>query len=214
MATVVLRASCAIATLCLVCAPALAQRDPGIRGGFQNTAGMLQYRGISVPPPPPIGPHPTKGGPITANELASFKEGVLRAGQLEATCVECAMVTEGTPVNKRGELDATFPQFTTNWNGLVARHNTDQRFGCHTRPTLGGSGGLLVPNPGPQAQFTLLPPPPTLRQPLITLNAALEVFRHVKLLTHVCPPACTATSSRADGDPHSQTGVANVFTYI
>jgi hypothetical protein len=71
-----------------------------------------------------------------------------------------------------------------------------------------------VPNPGPQAQFTLLPPPPTLRQPLITLNAALEVFRHVKLLTHVCPPACTATSSRADGDPHSQTGVANVFTYI
>ena len=64
------------------------------------------------------------------------------------------MVTEGTPVTGRGELDPTFPQFTTNSNGLGARHNADQCFGCHAQPTLGGSGGFLVPNPGPQGQFT------------------------------------------------------------
>jgi len=150
--------ACAVASLLLLSAPALAQIDPGIRGGQATTAGMLQYRGIPIPPPPVISPHPTTGATITTNELASFKEGILRAGQLEATCNECAMITEGTPVTNRGELDPTFPQFTTNSNGLGARHNADQCFGCHAQPTLGGSGGFLVPNPAPQGTFTPLQP--------------------------------------------------------
>jgi len=150
--------ACAAASLLLLSAPALAQIDPGIRGGQATTAGMLQYRGIPIPPPPVISPHPTTGATITTNELASFKEGILRAGQLEATCNECAMITEGTPVTNRGELDPTFPQFTTNSNGLGARHNADQCFGCHAQPTLGGSGGFLVPNPAPQGTFTPLQP--------------------------------------------------------
>src|SRR5262249_50832851 len=58
----------------------------------------------------------------------------------------------------RGELDPVFPQFTTNSNGLGARHNADQCFGCHAQPTLGGSGGFLVPNPGPVGQVQPLPP--------------------------------------------------------
>jgi len=87
---------------------------------------MLQYRGIPIPRPPVISPHPTTGATITANELASFKEGILRAGELEATCDECAIVTEGTPVTGRGELDRTFSQFTTNSNELGARHNADR----------------------------------------------------------------------------------------
>ena len=103
----------------------LQPQDPGIRGGFQNTAGMLQYRGIKIAPPPVISPHPVTGATITANELASFKEGILRAGQLEATCNECAMVIEGSPVP--GELDPTFPQFTTNSNGLGARSLSEVR---------------------------------------------------------------------------------------
>jgi hypothetical protein len=107
-------------------APAQQLQDPGIRGGFNNTAGMLQFRGIPIPPPPVISPHPTTNATITVNELASFKEGILRAGQLEASCGDCAMITEGTPVTNRGELDPTFPQFTTNSNGLGARHNADQ----------------------------------------------------------------------------------------
>jgi CxxC motif-containing protein (DUF1111 family) len=74
-------------------------------------------------------------------------EGINRAGQLESTCDQCAMVTDGSPATGKGELDPFFPQFTTNSNGLGARHNADQCFGCHFQPGLGGSGGFLVPNP-------------------------------------------------------------------
>jgi hypothetical protein len=138
----------AAAILAILALPALAQVDPGVRGGLQNTAGYLQYRGIPIPQPPVIGPHPVTGATISANELAMFQEGILRAGQLEATCDVCGDVTDGSPVLRRGELDPMFPQFTTNSNGLGARHNGDQCLGCHAQPVLGGSGGFLVPNPG------------------------------------------------------------------
>src|SRR6266478_6011317 len=143
--------TCAIWTVALLCmsgASALAQTDSGVRGGTQNTAGYLQYRGIPIPHPPVIGPNPTSGATITANELALFNEGVLRAGQLESTCDTCANVPDGSAVTGLGELDPVFPQFHTNSNGLGARHNGDQCLLCHAQPTLGGSGGLLVPNPG------------------------------------------------------------------
>src|SRR5712671_5439360 len=136
------------ALLPMLGASALAQTDPGVRGGTQNTAGYLQYRGIPIPHPPVIGPNPTTGATITANELALFNEGVARAGQLESTCDTCSDVTQGGPVNGLGELDPIFPQFHTNSNGLGSRHNGDQCLLCHAQPTLGGSGGLLVPNPG------------------------------------------------------------------
>jgi hypothetical protein len=128
--------------------PAFAQQDPGVRGGLNNTAGYLEYQGIPIPHPPIISPNPTTGSTITANELALFNEGINRAGQLESTCDECADVTDGSPVTGLGELDPLFPQFHTNSNGLGARHNADQCLLCHAQPTLGGSGGFLVPNPG------------------------------------------------------------------
>jgi hypothetical protein len=135
--------------LCLLATtPAFAQKDPGVRGGLNNTAGYLQYRGIPIPHPPVISPHPETNATITANELASFLEGINRAGQLESTCDTCSDVTQGSPVTGLGELDPLFPQFHTNSNGLGARHNADQCFLCHAQPTLGGSGGFLVPNPG------------------------------------------------------------------
>ena len=139
----------------LLAIPVLAQQDPGVRGGFQNTAGALQQRGIPIPHPPVISPNPTTGATIQANELASFEEGIGRAGQLESTCDTCSDVTQGAPVTGLGELDPVFPQFHTNSNGLGARHNADQCFACHAQPTLGGSGGFLVPNPG---QGSALPP--------------------------------------------------------
>jgi hypothetical protein len=43
-----------------------------VRGGLQNTAGYLEYRGIPIPRPPVISPNPTTGATITANELALF----------------------------------------------------------------------------------------------------------------------------------------------
>jgi hypothetical protein len=140
--------------LCLSWVPALAQTDPGVRGGMANTAGALQQRGIPIPHPPVISPNPTTGATITANELASFNEGIKRAGQLESTCDTCADVPDGAPVTGLGELDPIFPQFHTNSNGLGARHNGDQCLLCHAQPTLGGSGGFLVPNPG---QYTPQP---------------------------------------------------------
>lgn len=139
----------------VVAMPAFAQHDPGVRGGFQNTAGALQQRGIPIPHPPVISPNPTTGASINANELASFVEGIQRAGQLESTCDVCSDVTQGSAVTGLGELDPLFPQFHTNSNGLGARHNADQCFSCHAQPTLGGSGGFLVPNPG---QGKALPP--------------------------------------------------------
>jgi hypothetical protein len=134
--------------LCFVGTPTFAQTDPGVRGGLNNTAGYLQYNSIPIPHPPVISPNPITGATITANELALFNEGINRAGQLESTCDDCADVTDGSPVTGLGELDPIFPQFHTNSNGLGARHNADQCFVCHAQPTLGGSGGFIVPNPG------------------------------------------------------------------
>jgi hypothetical protein len=127
---------------------AFAQRDPGVRGGIQNTGGGLQQKGIPIPHPPLISPHPTTGATVNEAERLSFEEGILRAGQLESTCDACADVTDGSPVIGLGELDPMFPQFHTNSNGLGARHNADQCFVCHGQPSLGGSGGFIVPNPG------------------------------------------------------------------
>jgi hypothetical protein len=136
--------------------------DPGVRGGLANTGGGLQFQGIPIPHPPLISAHPKTGATANAAERASFLEGVLRAGQLEATCDVCADVTDGSPVP--GELDPQFPQLRSNSNGLGARHNADQCFACHGHPVLGGSGGFLVPNPGAalplppeNPQFRLLP---------------------------------------------------------
>jgi CxxC motif-containing protein (DUF1111 family) len=125
-----------------------AQKDPGVRGGLQNTGGGLQQQGIPIPHPPLMSPNPTTGATVNDNELASFLEGILRAGQLESTCDTCAEVTDGSPVTGLGELDPIFPQSHTNSNGLGARHNADQCFVCHSQPVLGGSGGFIVPNPG------------------------------------------------------------------
>ena len=143
-----LRAVTVVAVFHLLATSAFAQHDPGVRGGIENTAGQLQFRAIPIPHPPAIGPNPATGAEIGPNELISFVEGINRAGQLESTCDDCADVTDGSPVVGLGELDPVFPQFHTNSNGLGARHNADQCFLCHAQPTLGGSGGFLVPNPG------------------------------------------------------------------
>jgi len=153
-AAVALRAT---AVLCLLTGPTWAQTDSGVRG---QLAGMLQYQAMltyfltgqlprtpPIPHPPLISAHPTTGATANANESASFTEGISRAGQLESTCDTCSIAPQGGPATGFNELDPFFPQFTTNSNGLGARHNSDQCFACHAQPTLGGSGGFLVPNP-------------------------------------------------------------------
>src|SRR5262249_18331209 len=98
--------------LFLSCSWATAQHDPRGRGGIQNTGGGLQYQGIPIPHPPLIGPNPKTGATVNDNEKALFEEGILRAGQLESTCDNCAQVTDGSPA--LGELDPLFPQIHTN----------------------------------------------------------------------------------------------------
>src|SRR5215470_11955718 len=91
-----------VALLSISGATALAQTDSGVRGGTQNTAGYLQFRGIPIPHPPVISPNPTTGATITTNELDLFNEGVNRAGQLESTCDICSNVTPDSPVTGLG----------------------------------------------------------------------------------------------------------------
>jgi len=100
----------------------LAQKDPGVRGG----------------PPGAGGPLPG----LTANELALFNEGRLRFIQLESVCDSCNDVKLGSDTGEDPNL-ATL----TNSSGLGARFNGDQCSVCHQQPAIGGSGGLLVPNP-------------------------------------------------------------------
>ena len=71
-----------VSALFLVGSLAFAQHDPGVRGGIKNTGGGLQQQGIPIPHPPLISPHPTTGATVNDNELASFEEGILRAGRI------------------------------------------------------------------------------------------------------------------------------------
>lgn len=196
-----------------------AQHDPGVRGGLQNTGGGLQAQGIKIPPPPLISDNPTTGAKILDNEKRSFIEGILRAGQLESTCDDCAMVTDGSPavknpINGLRELDPTFPQFTTNSNGLGARHNSDQCFSCHGHPTLGGSGGFLVPNPidlarfGPAAarppenpQFDLIPHRFGRRNVVPSFQQQYGPIREVRFVWKVDATATSSATTRASSSP-------------
>jgi hypothetical protein len=125
-----------VVALSLLSVEALAQHDPGIRGG-------LPKAGVAVPHGQPI-------ANLQVNELKLFIESLQRAGELESTCDACATSATGAafPVTGQGELDPIFPQFHTNSNGLGARFNADQCVLCHSQPALGGSGGFITPNPG------------------------------------------------------------------
>ncbi len=98
------------------------QHDPGVRGGAPGAGGAV--------------------APIQVNELASFQEGLFRMTELEATCDGCSQVPAGTPTGQ-----SPFLQTITNSAGLGARFNGDQCMVCHSQPSIGGSGGFLVPNP-------------------------------------------------------------------
>lgn len=151
-------------------AAAVAQRDPGVRGGINNTGGGLQSQGIPIPHPPLISPNPNHPElKVTPIELSLFLEGVKRAAQLESTCDTCSAppfgVGDGNPVGPPfaaagTEIDPDFPQTMTNSNGLGTVHNSDNCFECHAQPVLGGSGGFIAAHKGDVAQnpaFDLVP---------------------------------------------------------
>src|SRR5579872_4049856 len=156
--------------LCLLSTWALAQKDPGVRGGLQNTGGGLQQQGIPIPHTPLISPNPNHPElTVNQNELALFLEGIKRMGQLESTCDSCSAapfgVGDGNPVEPpfvaaNTEIDPDFPQTHTNSNGLGTVHNADNCLECHAQPTMGGSGGFIAAKKGAVAQnpqFSLVP---------------------------------------------------------
>jgi Di-haem oxidoreductase, putative peroxidase len=111
-----------IALALSIASVSLAQKDPGVRGGPPGAGGAI------------------KG--LTTNEMALFNEGRLRFTQLESVCDTCSDVTLGSDTGQDPSL-ATL----TNSSGLGARFNGDQCSVCHQQPSVGGSGGFLVPNP-------------------------------------------------------------------
>lgn len=170
MNKIVVKATLTAGLVLAASALTFAQKDPGVRGGIQNTGGGLQQQGIAIPHPPLISPNPNHPEfVVNDNERALFLEGVKRMGQLESTCDVCSVapfgVGDGNPVGPPfvpagTEIDPDFPQTHTNSNGLGTVHNSDNCFECHAQPVLGGSGGFIAAHKGDVAQnpqFDLVP---------------------------------------------------------
>jgi len=163
----------------------LAQKDPGLRQG------------------PPGAGNPLAG--LTPIELQMFQEGLNRALQLEAVCDECSDITLGSYTDPaKGNLVTQ-----TNSSGLGVRFNGDQCTACHNQPVLGGSGGLMVPNPQD--------PPSKYRAPE---NPMFDLMPHRKGATNKVPSFIqqygpireVRFARKADGTPDG--GVHQLFTVV
>ena len=125
--------------------------DRGVRGGPPNAGGPLP--GMAAP------------------ETEIFNQSVINFTELESTCEGCNDRPEGSFTG-----EDLFLQVLTNSAGLGARFNADSCFVCHSQPTIGGSGGFLVPNPqDPRAQH---------RRPE---NPAFDLIPHRKGATNRVP---------------------------
>src|SRR5262249_58238467 len=78
------RAMTVVGLFQLLAIPVFAQHDPGVRGGMENTAGQLQFRGLPIPHPPVISPNPTTRADISPNQLVSSMDGSNRAAHLQS----------------------------------------------------------------------------------------------------------------------------------
>lgn len=141
---------------------------------------------------------------MEAPETEIFNQSIINFTELEATCEGC---------NDRPEGEFTgediFLQVLTNSAGLGARFNADSCFVCHSQPTIGGSGGFLVPNPQD---------PPSRHRP--PENPSFDLIPHRKGATNRVPsfirqygPILEARFIRKpDGTPDG--GVHQLFTII
>jgi CxxC motif-containing protein (DUF1111 family) len=162
----------------------LAQKDPGVRGGPAGAGG------------------PING--LTPNEMLLFTEGIQRTTQLEAVCDTCSDRTLGSKTGEDPNM-ATL----TNSSGLGARFNADQCSVCHQQPSIGGSGGFLVPNPQDG--------PGKYRKPE---NPMFDLIPHRKgaqnsvpsFITQYGPIREVRFQKRADGTPDG--GVHQLFTIV
>jgi len=180
-----LRGSSLVALFFAMSSMCLAQKDPGVRKG------------------PPGAGTPLKG--LTPIELQMFNEGLERAVQLEGVCDDCSDLTLGelTDLTKANLVTQT------NSSGLGVRFNGDQCTVCHNQPALGGSGGLLVPNPQD--------PPNKFRTPE---NPMFDLIPHRRGATNAVPSFIqqygpireVRFARKPDGSPDG--GVHQLFTVV
>src|ERR1700730_18271716 len=166
-------------------ATGFAQKDHGVRQG------------------PPGAGSPLNG--LTDIERSMFEEGLQRAVQLEGVCDDCTDLTLGSLT----ELTKANLVTKTNSAGLGARFNGDQCTVCHNQPALGGSGGVMVPNPQDA--------PNKYRAPE---NPMLDLIPHRKGATNRVPSFIerygpireVRFARRLDGSPDG--GVHQLFTVV
>jgi CxxC motif-containing protein (DUF1111 family) len=175
----------ATTVLFLLATAALGQHDPGVRAG------------------PPGAGQPLVG--LSPIELSVFNEALQRSIQLEGVCDDCSDVTIGSFTDPAKANLVT----QTNSSGLGVRFNGDQCTACHNRPALGGSGGLMVPNPQD---------PPNQQRP--PENPMFDLMPHRKGATNAVPSFITQYgpirevrfASKPDGTPDG--GVHQLFTVV
>ena len=161
------------------------QKDPGVRLGPAGAGSPLSA--------------------LTKIELSLFEEGLQRMNQLEAVCDSCSDLPVGTFVDPVKAKLVT----QTNSSGLGVRFNGDQCSACHNQPSVGGSGGLMVPNPQD--------PPNLQRRPE---NPMFDLMPHRKGATNQVPSFVqqygpireVRFAKREDGSPDG--GVHQLFTIV
>jgi len=118
--------------------------------GAQETqhADGYQWRGHAHDPgprpnPPSAIPDPVPG--LNANELALFRESLLRVSELEGTCDTCAQQPQNVPPVDPDPRNPFSPLKLVNSAGMGPVFNADQCFICHFQPQIGGSSPRINP---------------------------------------------------------------------
>ncbi len=95
------------------------------------------------PNPPSAIPDPVPG--LNANELALFRESLLRVSELEGTCDTCAQQPQNVPPIDPDPRNPFSPLKLVNSAGMGPVFNADQCFICHSQPQIGGSSPRINP---------------------------------------------------------------------
>ena len=87
--------------------------------------------------PPSAIPDPVPG--LNANEMALFRESLLRVSELEGSCDTCAQQPQNVPPIDPDPQNPFSPLKLVNSAGMGPTFNADQCFICHFQPQIGGS---------------------------------------------------------------------------
>jgi CxxC motif-containing protein (DUF1111 family) len=95
------------------------------------------------PNPPSAIPDPVPG--LNPNELALFRESLLRVSELEGSCETCSQQPQNVPPVDPDPRNPFSPLKLVNSAGMGPVFNADQCFICHFQPQIGGSSPRINP---------------------------------------------------------------------